>query len=143
MKKKLIVICLAVLIGGLLAFYTLTKKNVSIGKKETISLNVLQTGVFSSYENALIQKNTMPNAIILPKDGYYFVLVGASTNEAGLEKIAGALDAKNIHYFKKKMEIIEKDKELFLKYNMLLEKAENEETVLLLNKKILEKMIEV
>lgn len=143
MKKKLIVVSLAILIGGILAFFTLTKIKVTDGKKETISLNVLQTGVFSSYENALEQKGTLTNAVILPKDGYYFVLVGASTNETGLEKIEKALNNKNIHYYKKKMEILEKDKELFLKYNMLLEKAENEETVLLLNKKILEKMSEV
>ena len=53
------------------------------------------------------------------------------------------LKNKGIHYYKKDLLIDEKEKSLFLKYNMLLEKATEEETILLLNGRILEKMEEV
>lgn len=143
MKKKIIVIILAILVGCLLAFFTLTKTKLSSSKKDYISMTVLQTGVFSNYENALQQKNRFDNAIIYYDQEHYLVLVGASTDESGLAKIEKILNEKNISFYKKKIQILEEEKNLFLKYNMLLEKAQNEETVLLLNQKILEKMSEV
>ena len=59
-----------------------------------------------------------------------------------LEKIESILKERNIHYYKKKMVIIDKDIDLFEKYNLLLENATSEEVVLLLNQKILESMVQ-
>ena len=84
----------------------------------------------------------MSNAIILEDEGIYRVIVGASTKESGLEKIESILKERNIHYYKKKMVIIDKDIDLFEKYNLLLENATSEEVVLLLNQKILESMVQ-
>ena len=50
---------------------------------------------------------------------------------------------KGISYYKKDLAVKENDQELLLKYNMLLEKASEEDTILLLNARILEKMVEV
>ena len=103
---------------------------------------MLQTGVFENYQNALENQEKMNNAIILEDEGIYRVVVGASTKESGLEKIESILKEHNIHFYKKKMVIVEQDIELFEKYNLLLENATSDEVVLLLNQKILESMVQ-
>lgn len=141
MKKKLISIGLAILTGAVLAIPALSikKEQEQIGEAEVY---VLQTGVFENYQNALENQEKMNNAIILEDEGIYRVVVGASTKESGLEKIESILKEHNIHYYKKKMVIVEQDIELFEKYNLLLENATSDEVVLLLNQKILESMVQ-
>lgn len=139
MKKKVLIILLAVLSGSLLAFPVLTSKKIQ--KEPTVfSLYVLQTGVYSSYENALEDSLKNKNSIIYQDDGMYRVLVGASINESGLEKIESALKEEEIHYYKKKLMVVKED-DLLQKYNLMLEKTEEKEVILLLNQKILEKMV--
>lgn len=139
-KKKIIIILLAITIGGVLAFFTLSRIERKNKTENVITLTVLQTGVFSDYENAVEQKESMNNAIILEDNGLYRVIVGASTNESGLSKIEKILESQKIHYYKKEITVLESDSEQFSKYNLLLEKANSEESVLLLNQKILESM---
>ena len=139
-KKKIIIILLAITIGGVLAFFTLSRIERKNKTENVITLTVLQTGVFSDYENAVEQKESMNNAIILEDNGLYRVIVGASTNESGLSKIEKILEGQKIHYYKKEITVLESDSEQFSKYNLLLEKANSEESVLLLNQKILESM---
>ena len=99
--------------------------------------------MYSSYDNALEAKERVENAIIYEDNGLYRVLVGASTTDAGLEKIETIMAKKGISYYKKDLVVKESDQDLLLKYNMMLEKANEEETILLLNARILEKMVEV
>ena len=139
-KKKIIIILLAITIGGVLAFFTLSRIERKNKTENVITLTVLQTGVFSDYENAVEQKESMNNAIILEDNGLYRVIVGASTNESGLSKIEKILESQKIHYYKKELTVLESDSEQFSKYNLLLEKANSEESVLILNQKILESM---
>ena len=139
-KKKIIIILLAITIGGVLACFTLSRIERKNKTENVITLTVLQTGVFSDYENAVEQKESLNNAIILEDNGLYRVIVGASTNESGLSKIEKILESQKIHYYKKEITVLESDSEQFSKYNLLLEKANSEESVLLLNQKILESM---
>lgn len=139
-KKKIMIILLAITIGGVLAFFTLSRIERKNKTENVITLTVLQTGVFSDYENAVEQKESLNNAIILEDNGLYRVIVGASTNESGLSKIEKILESQKIHYYKKELTVLESDSEQFSKYNLLLEKANSEESVLLLNQKILESM---
>ena len=134
------IILLAITIGGVLAFFTLSRIERKNKAENVITLTVLQTGVFSDYENAVEQKESLNNAIILEDNGLYRVIVGASTNESGLSKIEKILESQKIHYYKKEITVLESDSEQFSKYNLLLEKANSEESVLLLNQKILESM---
>lgn len=134
------IILLAITIGGVLAFFTLSRIERKNKTENVITLTVLQTGVFSDYENAVEQKESLNNAIILEDNGLYRVIVGASTNESGLSKIEKILESQKIHYYKKELTVLESDSEQFSKYNLLLEKANSEESVLLLNQKILESM---
>ena len=64
-KKKIMIILLAITIGGVLAFFTLSRIERKNKTENVITLTVLQTGVFSDYENAVEQKESMNNAIIL------------------------------------------------------------------------------
>ena len=139
-KKKIMIILLAITIGGVLAFFTLSRIERKNKTENVITLIVLQTGVFIDYENAVEQKESLNNAIILEDNGLYRVIVGASTNESGLSKIEKILESQKIHYYKKEITVLESDSEQFSKYNLLLEKANSEESVLLLNQKILESM---
>ena len=140
MKNKLIVVLLAIFIGGILAFFTFSRLETRETTEDYITLTVLQTAVFSEYENALEQKESLENAIILQDNGMYRVIVGASMNQEGLSKIEKILNTQNIHYYKKELTVLESDTELFSKYNLLLERASSDESVLLLNEKILESM---
>ena len=143
MKKKLLFIFLALAVGATLAFFTLFYLEPANDSKETLALKVLQTGVYASYENALDAKEKLENAIVYEDNGLYRVLVGASTTDAGLEKVETIMKKKGINYYKKDLIIEKSDQDLFFKYNMMLEKTNEEEVILLLNTRILEKMVEV
>ena len=142
-KKKLLFIFLALAVGATLAFFTLFYLEPANDSKETIVLKVLQIGVYASYENALDAKEKLENAIVYEDNGLYRVLVGASTTDAGLEKVETIMKKKGINYYKKDLIIEKSDQDLFFKYNMMLEKTNEEEVILLLNTRILEKMVEV
>ena len=142
-KKKLLFIFLALAVGATLAFFTLFYLEPANDSKETLALKVLQTGVYASYENALDAKEKLENAIVYEDNGLYRVLVGASTTDAGLEKVEPIMKKKGINYYKKDLIIEKSDQDLFFKYNMMLEKTNEEEVILLLNTRILEKMVEV
>ena len=142
-KKKLLFIFLALAVGATLAFFTLFYLEPANDSKETLVLKVLQIGVYASYENALDAKEKLENAIVYEDNGLYRVLVGASTTDAGLEKVETIMKKKGINYYKKDLIIEKSDQDLFFKYNMMLEKTNEEEVILLLNTRILEKMVEV
>ncbi len=142
-KKKLIFILLALAIGATLAFFTLFYLKPDEIVKQKLQLKVLQIGVYSSYENALDAKEKLENAVIYEDQGFYRVLVGASTSDEGLEKVEEIMKKKGLNYYKKDLWIEKNNQDLFKKYNMMLEKTEEEEVILLLNSRILEKMVEV
>lgn len=138
MKKKILIICLAILMGIALSFpiFPLKKENTSM---TPVTLFVLQTGVFTDYENAVKEKAKVKDSIIYQDGSYFRVLVGASKKEEGLEKIKKVLEEQNIHYYKKEISFLENGKNIE-DYNLMLDKVEEKETILLLNKKILEQM---
>jgi len=139
MKKKLIPIFMAIFAGVCLSFpfFKMEKKHVE--NPSVFSLYVLQTGVYNNYENALKEQQKVEGSVIYQDGSYYRVLVGASKKESGLEKIENLLKEAGIHYYKKEISFFE-SKESFEDYNLMLEKVETKETILLLNKKILEQM---
>jgi len=139
MKKKIIAIALAILTGVILSFPVFKNQQKEIKPLEPITMYVLQTGVYNNYENALKEQQKVEGSVIYQDGSYYRVLVGASKKESGLEKIENLLKEAGIHYYKKEISFFE-SKESFEDYNLMLEKVETKETILLLNKKILEQM---
>ncbi len=139
MKKKLKILLLAVGIGVVLALPLLEVPDLN--QNNTIDFYVLQTGVFSDYDNAKEAQSKVSNAYIF-QDGFeYRVLVGAAKREEDLLKIEQTLKEKEIPYYKKVLQIANEN-ETLEKYNLLLEKTNDEKSISLLNRKILEEMVE-
>ena len=136
MKKKLLVIVFAILVGGVLALPALQLKK-DWQKEEYTSLYVLQSGVFKNYENALEKQASLLGSVIVQEQGTYYVYAGVSLKEKDLERMEKILQEKQIAYYKKQI-MVKSNKETLEKYNLLLQKADNEETLLLVNKKMLE-----
>lgn len=141
MKKKLFVFFLAIFVGVILALPAL-KIYIPETNPQIVDLFVLQTGVFKNLENAIESQKNISNSIIYQDQNQYRILVGASLSEENLQKIEQVLLEDNIHYYKKKLSV-QVDSELFYKYNLMLEKTKDKETIVLLNKKMLEKMMEL
>ncbi len=138
MKKKILTILIAIAVGAILAFPTLSmafKENI---KKE--NMYVLQLGVFKNYANALEKKESVKGSMIYQNKGLYYVLAGLSKEETGLYKIEKYLQTDNISYYKKQMPISYYPNNLE-KYNLLLKKASDEETIKSLNDKVLKEVV--
>ncbi len=139
MKQKFLACLLAIVVGFILSIPIFIFKPVK--NNEELSFQVLQVGVYSNLENASIEKNKFEDAIIYEDNGFYRVLVGASTSKENMEKIKKVLEEQNISYYQKELKIVTENKNVISNYNLLLEKAEEKETILLLNQKILENMV--
>lgn len=142
MAKKIIIVVLALGIGAFLAFLTLFYLKPKNNEK-TLFLTVLQTGAYSSYENALTNKELYPDAIIISDGSLYRVLVGAAASDEAIIKIANILNSKNIHFYQKETDINVTNNDLIYKYNLLLEKTTDEEAILEINRQILNKVSSV
>lgn len=141
MKKKILVLFLSIVTGAILAITTLITMDIKQrNKQEKTELYVLQLGSFHKKENAQEKKAEYPESVILKDGESYVVLLGASTSESAINKMEQILKEKNTTYYKKKIEVYLEDLELLQKYNLLLEQAKNEETVIFLNQKILERV---
>ena len=141
MKKTILVLFLSIVTGAILAITTLITMDIKQrNKQEKTELYVLQLGSFHKKENAQEKKAEYPESVILKDGESYVVLLGASTSESAINKMEQILKEKNTTYYKKKIEVYLEDLELLQKYNLLLEQAKNEETVIFLNQKILERV---
>lgn len=141
MKKKMGIILLAILVGVILALPAI---KVYLPEKgcDAVEVYVLQTGIYDDLENAKESKEKIANSIIYQDNNQYRVLVGASMTEENLSKIEQILTEENIHFYKKKL-TVPVSHDLFYKYNLMLEKTSDKDAVLLINKKMLEKMMEL
>ena len=142
MLQKLLFTFLAIATGIILAFFTLFYLKKEEAPPTEITVQVLQIGVYESLENALKAKEQVKDAIVYEDENVYRVLVGAATTSEALTKIETALQEENIAYYKKELQVKENE-ELFTKYNELLEATSEQEIVLFLNHRILERMEQV
>ena len=131
--KKILIVLLAIFSGAILSITTL----IHTQREEKTPLYVLQLGKYSQKENA-INKSRGVSSVILEKDGFYYVLAGLSTDEKLLEKIENLLIKKEIHYYKTKMSVFSSQLKNLKNYEMILENSTEEETIVFLNKKMLE-----
>ena len=131
--KKILIVLLAIFSGAIFSITTL----IHTQREEKTPLYVLQLGKYSQKENA-IHKSRDVSSVILEKDGFYYVLAGLSTDEKLLEKIENLLIKKGIHYYKTKMSVFSSQLKNLKNYEMILENSTEEETIVFLNKKMLE-----
>lgn len=131
--KRILIVILAILSGAILSITTL----IHAQREEKTPLYVLQLGKYSQKENA-INKSRGVSSVILEKDGFYYVLAGLSTDETILKKVENLLIKKGIHYYKTQMNVFSSQLKNLKNYEMLLERSTEEETIVFLNKKMLE-----
>lgn len=138
MKKKILIILMAIAVGAVLALPTLSMSSKDSSKKE--NMFVLQLGIFKNYDNAFEKKQSVKGSIIYQNSDVYYVLAGVSKEETGLYKIEEYLKKENISYYKKQM-IISYDADNLEKYNLLLQKTSDVETIKTLNEKVLKEVV--
>lgn len=138
MKKKILIILMAIAVGAVLALPTLSMSSKDSSKKE--NMFVLQLGIFKNYDNAFEKKQSVKGSIIYQNNDVYYVLAGVSKEETGLYKIEEYLKKENISYYKKQM-IISYDADNLEKYNLLLQKTSDVETIKTLNEKVLKEVV--
>ena len=138
MKKKILIILIAIVVGAVLALPTLSMSSKDSSKKE--NMFVLQLGIFKNYDNAFEKKQSVKGSIIYQNKDAYYVLAGVSKEETGLYKIEEYLKKENISYYKKQMTICY-DADNLVKYNLLLQKTNDEETIKTLNEKVLKEVV--
>lgn len=138
MKKKILIILVAIAVGAVLALPTLSMSSKDSSKKE--NMFVLQLGIFKNYDNAFEKKQSVKGSIIYQNNDVYYVLAGVSKEETGLYKIEEYLKKENISYYKKQM-IISYDADNLEKYNLLLQKTSDVETIKTLNEKVLKEVV--
>lgn len=138
MKKKILIILMAIAVGAVLALPTLSMSSKDSSKKE--NMFVLQLGIFKNYDNAFEKKQSVKGSIIYQNKDVYYVLAGISKEETSLYKIEEYLKKENISYYKKQM-IISYDADNLEKYNLLLQKTSDVETIKTLNEKVLKEVV--
>ena len=138
MKKKILIILMAIAVGAILALPTLSMASKESSKKE--NMFVLQLGIFKNYDNAFEKKQSVKGSIIYQNKDAYYVLAGVSKEEKGLYKIEEYLKKENISYYKKQMTICY-DADNLEKYNLLLQKTSDVETIKTLNEKVLKEVV--
>lgn len=138
MKKKILIILVAIAVGAVLALPTLSMSSKDSSKKE--NMFVLQLGIFKNYDNAFEKKQSVKGSIIYQNNDVYYVLAGVSKEETGLYKIEEYLKKENISYYKKQM-IISYDADNLEKYNLLLQKTSDVEIIKTLNEKVLKEVV--
>ena len=138
MKKKILIILIAIAVGAVLALPTLSMASKESSKKE--NMFVLQLGIFKNYDNAFEKKQSVKGSIIYQNKDVYYVLAGVSKEETILYKIEEYLKKENISYYKKQM-TISYDADNLEKYNLLLQKTSDVETIKTLNEKVLKEVV--
>lgn len=138
MKKKILIILMAIAVGAILALPTLSMASKDSSKKE--NMFILQLGLFKNYDNAFEKKQSVKGSIIYQNKDVYYVLAGVSKEETNLYKIEEYLQNENISYYKKQM-IISYDPDNLEKYNLMLQKTNDVETIKTLNEKVLKEVV--
>ena len=102
MKKKLLVILLAIIVGFSFSYIMYLKP-----KKDNIvwvDAKAFQVGVFSGYDNALkcAERN---NGIVVEDNNMYRVYISILSNEEAIKYLSNFYDSKGINYYIKDIKV--------------------------------------
>ena len=102
MKRFLIVVLLALLVGGGLAFYVFSRDNSFFD--EMVSVKAFQVGAFTSYDNA-VKVADRNNGIVVNDDGIYRVYVAILSDGEAIEKMKSYYDDIGLNYYLKEISV--------------------------------------
>ena len=127
MKKYLKILGVAVIIGGVIAYffyYDINKEVRAISKKEEI-VTLFQTGVFKDYNNATSFAATFPSSYVYKDSEYYRVIIAVCYHKETKLKLENIFNSEEIEYYEKEMRV-NKD---------FIDKISNYETIILKSEK--------
>ncbi len=138
MKKKLIFIVTAILLGGAMAYISYNKLN----KIKTTNATAYQIGLFKNYDNALKKAKTSGGALIIKKGDDYQVIGSIRSSEKAKEQLEQYYKNQNISYYKKNITLDEEEKELLNNYELFLNQTTDPDILKKLNEKLLQELQE-
>ncbi|MBQ9834685.1 MAG: hypothetical protein IJO33_05820 [Bacilli bacterium] len=144
MKKYFMVALLAILVGGLFAFYMFSgvDKIVNDVINDNDEITVFQSGVFKDKSNALLEKNKYEQAIVVQDGNLYRVYIGVSYDEEVTLAYETYFKKHNYHYYRKKIDVSNNYLTNLKKYEELIKRSFNEDTYININKDLLAKLSE-
>ncbi|MDE5889006.1 MAG: SPOR domain-containing protein [Bacilli bacterium] len=104
MKKILIVILCAIMIGGGAAFYLFNKIVVKAEVDEKTLVNAFQIGAFSNYDNAerIAVRN---NGIVVADEDIYRVYVAVLSDQEAIKKMKKYYEEIGLNYYLKEIAV--------------------------------------
>ena len=108
MKKYLKILGVAVIIGGVIAYffyYDINKEVRAISKKEEI-VTLFQTGVFKDYNNATSFAATFPSSYVYKDSEYYRVIIAVCYHKETKLKLETIFNSEEIEYYEKEIAYI-------------------------------------
>ena len=102
MKKRLMVILFALVLGGGVAYFMFSREYVSDVVK--VKVKAFQVGVFTNYDNAL-KVADRNNGIVVSDDDLYRVYVSILSSEEAVDKMKKYYDSIGLHYYLRDIEV--------------------------------------
>ena len=139
MKKYIKILGVAIIIGGILAyfFYSDIKEEVeAISKKEEV-IEVFQAGVYKDYDNAKNFASTLESSYIYKDEDYYRVIMAVCHHHEVKLKLEMFYNENGINYYIKEMRVNKKLIEEITNYENILLKSEKSEVINNINNTIL------
>jgi hypothetical protein len=102
MKKRLMVILFALVLGGGVAYFMFSREYVSDVVK--VKVKAFQVGVFTNYDNAL-KVADRNNGIVVRDDDLYRVYVSILSSEEAVDKMRKYYDSIGLHYYLRDIEV--------------------------------------
>ncbi len=142
MKKVLLIILGAILIGGGLAYFMFNKVVLKEDNIEGMkSVNAFQIGVYSNYDNALkiAERN---NGIVITDDNLFRVYVAILSDKEAIKKVGNYYEKIGLNYYLKEINV-SKDFVKEIKDDEELIKRSSSETYNTINLDVLNKYREM
>lgn len=130
MKTYLKLICGAIFLGGMVAYFfyhDINKEVVALENDETSSLYLFQVGVFTNAANAENFASNYDSSMIYENDSFFRVITCATLKNA--DKLKKYYDDLQINYFIKKITINKNLQKELENNDELLKKAHEKEAI--------------
>lgn len=138
MKKTLILMTVAILLGGISgkALFTKTQTSTVFNEKEEIYF--LQEGVYEKEESVTRNTKDIDPKLVIKEDDKYYVYVGISSNTKNIEKIKKIYEEKGYNTYQKTKKVSNKEFLANIKqYDVLIESAKDESDILTIEEVVL------
>lgn len=144
MNKKIIILIIFIALMFALFLYFNYKKSNSNDKKESDTLYFLQVAALRKYENVTKMSKLLPSYLVIKEDDLYHIYVAITKDKNNLKKLKEFyINNGNDIYVKEKNETNEDLLNYIVKFDFLLEEANDKETIINISKNVIKKYEEL